>query len=68
MHAKLGQLPTVCQKTEPLPYKLSEKTSKAQMAIQASRYRSPEKRRDAECTYSSETGTVEIDRPCNQNT
>ena len=34
------------------------------MARQDSRHRSPEKGRDAECTYSSETGTVKIDRPC----
>ena len=26
----------------------------------------PEKDRDAECTYSSETGTVKMDRPCYQ--
>ena len=27
----------------------------------------PEKGRDAECTYSSEIGTVKMDRPCYQN-
>ena len=43
----LDSLPTVCQKTEPLPYKLSYKTSKYQVARQDSRHRSPEKGRDA---------------------
>ena len=43
-----------CQKTEPLPYKLSLKTCKDQVARQNSRHRSPEKGRDAESTYSSE--------------
>ena len=33
------------------------------MARQDSRHRSPEKGRDAECTYSSETSTVKMDRP-----
>ena len=37
------------------------------MARQDSRHRSPEKGRDAECTYSSETGTVKMDRPCYQD-
>ena len=37
------------------------------MARQDSRHRSPDKGRDAECTYSSEIDTVKIDRPCNQN-
>ena len=37
------------------------------MARQDSRHRSPEKGRDAECTYSSEIGTVKMDRPCYQN-
>ena len=32
-----------------------------------SRHRSPEKGRDAECTYSSETGTVKMGRPCYQD-
>ena len=50
----LDSLPTACQKTEPLPYKLSKKTSKDQVARQDSRHRSPEKGRDAENTYSSE--------------
>ena len=59
----LDSLPTTCQKTEPLPYKLSQKTSKDQVA----RHRSPEKGRDAECTYSSEIGTLKIDSPCYQN-
>ena len=63
----LNSLPTTCQKTEPLLYKLSQKTSKDQMARQDSRHRSPEKGRDAECTYSSKIGTVKIDRPCYQN-
>ena len=36
------------------------------MAKQDFRHRSPEKGRDAECTYSSETGTVKMDRPCYQ--
>ena len=49
----LYSLPTACQKTEPFPYKLSLKTSKDQVARQDSRHRSPEKGRDAECTYSS---------------
>ena len=42
-------------------------TSKDQVARQDSRHRSPEKGRDAECTYSSEIGTVKMDRPCYQN-
>ena len=63
----LDSLPTACQKTEPLPYKLSEKTSKDQVARQDSRHRGPEKGRDAEYTYSSEIGTVKIDMPCYQN-
>ena len=62
----LDSLPTACQKTEPLPYKLSKKTSKDQVARQDSKHRSPEKGKDAECTYSSETGTVKMDRPCYQ--
>ena len=33
------------------------------VARQDSRHRSPEKGRDAECTYSSEIGTVKMDRP-----
>ena len=37
------------------------------MAGQDSRDRSPEKDRDAECTYSSETGTVKMDRQCYQD-
>ena len=37
------------------------------MARRDSRHRSPEKGRDAECTYSSEIGTVKMDRPCYQN-
>ena len=41
--------------------------SKDQVARQDSRHRSPEKGRDAECTYSSEIGTVKMDRPCYQN-
>ena len=41
----LDSLPTECQKTEPLPYKLSQKTSKDQVARQDSRHRSPEKGR-----------------------
>ena len=32
------------------------------MARQDSRHKSPEKDRDAECTYTSETGTVKMDR------
>ena len=55
-------LPTACQKIEPLPYKLSLKTSTDRMARQDSRHRSPEKGRDAECTYSFEIGTIKIDR------
>ena len=43
------------------------KTSKDQVARQDSRHRSPEKGRDAEYTYSSEIGTVKMDRPCYQN-
>ena len=58
----LDSLPTACQKTEPLPYKLSLKTSKDQLARQDSRHRSPEKSRDADCTYSSGIGTVRMDR------
>ena len=42
-------------------------TSKDQVARLDSRHRSPEKVRDAEYTYSSEIGTVKIDRPCYQN-
>ena len=63
----LDSLPTACQNTEPLPYKLSKKTSKGQVRRQDSRRRCPEKGRDAECTYSSEIGTVKMDRPCYQN-
>ena len=37
------------------------------VARQDSRHRSPEKGRDAEYTYSSEIGTVKMDRPCYQN-
>ena len=37
------------------------------MARQNSRHRSPEKGKDAECTYSSETGTVQMDRLCYQD-
>ena len=37
------------------------------MARQDSRHRSPEKGKDAECTYSSETGTVKMDRSCYQD-
>ena len=37
------------------------------MARQDSRHRSPEKDRDAECTYSSQIGTIKIDRLCYQN-
>ena len=37
------------------------------MARQDSRHRSPEKGRDADCTYYSEIGTVKINRPCYQN-
>ena len=37
------------------------------MARQDSSHRSPEKGRDAECTYYSEIGTVKMDRPCYQN-
>ena len=33
------------------------------MSRQDSRYKNPEKGRNAECTYSSETGTVKMDRP-----
>ena len=43
------------------------KTSKDQVARQDSRHRSPKKGRDAECTYSSEIGTVKMDRSCYQN-
>ena len=43
------------------------KTSKDQVARQDSRKRSPEKDRDVECTYSSEIGSVKMDRPCYQN-
>ena len=37
------------------------------MTRQDSRHRSPENGKDAECTYSSETGTVKMDRPCYQD-
>ena len=37
------------------------------MARQDSRHRSPENGKDAECTYSSETGAVKMDRPCYQD-
>ena len=63
----LNSLRTACQKTEPIPYKLSKKTSKDQVASQDSRHRSPEKGKDAECTYSPEIGTVKMDRLCYQN-
>ena len=63
----LDSLPTACQKTEPLSCKLSYKTSKDHVARQDSRHRSPKKGRDAECTYSSEIGTVKMDMPCYQN-
>ena len=53
--------------TEPLTYKLSQKTSKDQVVRQDSRHRSPEKGRDAECTFSSEIDTVKMDRTCYQN-
>ena len=43
------------------------KLLKIKMARQDSRQKSPEKSRGAECTYSSETGTVKMDRPCYQN-
>ena len=43
------------------------RTSKDQVARQDSRHRSPQKGRDAECTYSSQIGTVKMDRPCYQN-
>ena len=33
------------------------------VARQASRHRRPEKDRDAECAYSSETGTIKLERP-----
>ena len=46
---------------------LRKKTSKDQVARQDSIHRSPEKGRDAECTYSFETSTVKMDRPCYQN-
>ena len=36
--------------------------SKDKLARHDSRHRSPEKGRDAECTYSSEIGTVKMDR------
>ena len=42
-------------------------TSKDEVARQVSRCRSPEKGRDAECTSSSETGTIKMDRPGYQN-
>ena len=45
-HAKHRQLPTACQKIEPLPYKLSFKTSKDQVARQDSSHRSPEKKQE----------------------
>ena len=44
-----------------------QKTSKDQVARQDSRHRSPEKGWDAECTYSSEIGTIKMDRLCYQN-
>ena len=37
------------------------------MARQDSRHSSPENGKDAECTYSSETGAVKMDRPCYQD-
>ena len=45
LRRNLDSLPTACQMTEPLPYKLSSKTSKDQVARQDSRHRSPEKGR-----------------------
>ena len=68
LYACLDSLPTACQKTGQLPYKLSLKTYKDQMARQESRHRSPENGRDAECTYSSEICTIKMDRSCYQNT
>ena len=50
-----------------LPGLFSYLISKDQVARQDSRHRKPEKDRDAECTYSSEIGTVNKDRPCYQN-
>ena len=63
----LNGLPTACQKTEPLPNKLSQKTFNDRVARQDSRHRSPEKGRDAEYTNSSEIGTLKSDRLCYQN-
>ena len=63
-HAKLGRLPTACQKTEPFPYKLSRKLLKIKWQD-----RIPDtevlKRAGMQSvqSYSSETGTVKMDRP-----
>ena len=65
-HAKLEQFTNGMPK-DWTTSKLSQKTSKDQVARQESRHRSPEKGRDAECTYSSEIGTVKMDRPCYQD-
>ena len=37
------------------------------LPVEDSRHRSPEKDKDTEYTYSSEIGTVKMDRPCYQN-
>ena len=64
MHAKLGQFASSMPKEKTA----SIQVSKDQVARQHSTHRSPEKGRDAECTYfSSEIGTVKMDRPCYQN-
>ena len=59
----LDELPTVSETVKVI--KLL--TSNDQVARQDSRHRSPEKGWDAERTYSSEIGTVKMDRPCYQN-
>ena len=55
------------RRTEKHKNKLSQKTSKDQVARQVPRHRSPEKGKDAECTHSSEIGTIKMDRPCYKN-
>ena len=65
-HAKPGQLTNGMQKNEPLSYKLSRKLLKIKWQDRIPD-KGPEKGRDAECTYSSEIGTVKMDRPCYQN-
>ena len=62
-HAKLGQFTNGMQKRLNHFHTSCLETAKDQMARQDSRHRIHEKGRNAECTYSSEIGTVKIDKP-----